>query len=293
MAFIMLLEIKKELVFMLKEGFIICEEEEKRRILEENKMKNYIKANYHTHTYRCQHAIGTEREYIEAAIDMGIKKLGFSDHIPCPYKDGYVSGIRMRMDEAPEYVRTIRKLGEEYRDQIQIFVGFEAEYIPEFFTEQMHMFKNLGCDYLIMGQHFWVSENTGPYTGSVTEDEGRIRQYVDTVIEGMKTGYFKYLAHPDLINFQGLDSVYDWEMTRLCEEMKEMDIPLEINVIGISGGKHYPTERFWEIPGRVGNKVIIGLDAHCVDNMVDVENYENAMKFVEKYNLNLVDDIGL
>ena len=38
----MLLEIKKELVFMLKEGFIICEEEEKRRILEENKMKNYI-----------------------------------------------------------------------------------------------------------------------------------------------------------------------------------------------------------------------------------------------------------
>ena len=256
-------------------------------------MKNYIKANYHTHTYRCQHATGTEREYIEAAIDMGIKKLGFSDHIPCPYKDGYVSGIRMRMDEAPEYVRTIRKLGEEYRDKIQIFVGFEAEYIPEFFTEQMHMFKNLGCDYLIMGQHFWVSENSGPYTGSVTEDEGRIRQYVDTVIEGMKTGYFKYLAHPDLINFQGLDSVYDWEMTRLCEEMKEMDIPLEINVIGISGGKHYPTERFWEIPGRVGNKVIIGLDAHCVDNMVDVENYENAMKFVEKYNLNLVDDIGL
>ena len=39
--------------------------------------------------------------------------------------------------------------------------------------------------------------------------------------------------------------------------------------------------------------MIIGLDAHCVDNMVDVENYENAMKFVEKYNLNLVDDIGL
>ena len=104
---------------------------------------------------------------------------------------------------------------------------------------------------------------------------------------------YKYLAHPDLMNYQGMDSVYEWEMTRLCEEMKEMDIPLEINVIGISGGKHYPTERFWEIPGRVGNKVIIGLDAHCVDNMVDVENYENAMKFVEKYNLNLVDDIGL
>ena len=50
-------------------------------------MKPYLTANYHTHTYRCQHAGGTEREYIEKAIEVGIKKLGFSDHVPCPFKD--------------------------------------------------------------------------------------------------------------------------------------------------------------------------------------------------------------
>ena len=38
--------------------------------------------NLHTHTYRCSHATGTEREYIEAAISAGIKIMGFSDHIP-------------------------------------------------------------------------------------------------------------------------------------------------------------------------------------------------------------------
>ena len=39
-------------------------------------------ANYHTHTARCHHASGSEREYIEAAIAGGMKILGFSDHAP-------------------------------------------------------------------------------------------------------------------------------------------------------------------------------------------------------------------
>ena len=44
-----------------------------------------ISANYHTHTIRCKHAVGEEREYIEAAISEDFKILGFSDHTPQPY----------------------------------------------------------------------------------------------------------------------------------------------------------------------------------------------------------------
>ena len=42
-------------------------------------------ANYHTHTARCNHASGTEREYVEAAIKSGLKILGFADHTPYPF----------------------------------------------------------------------------------------------------------------------------------------------------------------------------------------------------------------
>ena len=192
-----------------------------------------------------------------------------------------------------EYVYAIRKLGKEYASDIKLYVGFEAEYIPEFFKEQKAMFDRLGCDYMIMGQHFMKSEQTGPYTGTPTDDESRIREYVDTVIEGMKTGMYSYLAHPDLINYQGLDSVYEWEMTRMCKALKELDIPLEINMLGISAGKHYPTERFWCIPHDIGNKVILGLDAHTVDNICDVESYEKALDIVRKYDLNLIDRIEI
>ena len=88
-------------------------------------MDDFIKYNYHAHTERCQHAYGTEREFIEAAIRMGIRRFCFSDHVPSPAAPGYVSGIRMRMDEAKEYHDEIKALAEEYKDRIEIFVGFE------------------------------------------------------------------------------------------------------------------------------------------------------------------------
>lgn len=33
-------------------------------------------------TKRCQHAVGEDREYVEAAIAAGIQVLGFSDPLP-------------------------------------------------------------------------------------------------------------------------------------------------------------------------------------------------------------------
>lgn len=256
-------------------------------------MQNFLTANYHTHTFRCQHAEGAEQEYIEAAIGMGIKELGFSDHIPCPFRDGYVSRIRMTMEQARGYVQTIRRLGERYRNDIRLYVGFEAEYLPEFYDEQMLLFYRLGCDYLILGQHFLQSEQKGPYMGTETDDESRIRAYVDAIIEGMRRGSYLYLAHPDLIHYRGLDSVYDWEMTRLCREMKALDIPLELNVLGMGSGRNYPAERFWKIPGEIGNRVIFGLDAHSPEHMRDRGSYERCAEMAEKYRLNIIDRIDI
>ena len=33
--------------------------------------------NFHTHTYRCHHAKGSDREYVEAAIKAGYTEIGF------------------------------------------------------------------------------------------------------------------------------------------------------------------------------------------------------------------------
>ena len=58
--------------------------------------------NYHTHTFRNRHSSGTEREYIEAAIGCGIRALGFSEHAPYRYPDGYSSWWRVGDTEVSE-----------------------------------------------------------------------------------------------------------------------------------------------------------------------------------------------
>ena len=69
-----------------------------------------MRFNYHTHTTRCQHAKGTEREYVEAAIRGGYKILGFSDHTPYPFDNGYESRIRMKMEEDPDNPKILKTI---------------------------------------------------------------------------------------------------------------------------------------------------------------------------------------
>ena len=54
-------------------------------------------ANYHTHTARCGHARGEDRDYAEAALRAGIGTLGFSDHTPYYYEDGGTGSRTVRM----------------------------------------------------------------------------------------------------------------------------------------------------------------------------------------------------
>lgn len=250
-------------------------------------------ANYHSHTTRCRHASGTEREYIEKAIKVGYKIFGFSDHTPYFFKDKHEPDCRMYLEETKDYFDTVRSLAEEYKDKIKILVGLECEYYPgEDFKKTMDFIMSFKPDYLILGQHRLHSD-TGISTFSRTYDPNVLREYVDEVIEGMKQGFFAYLAHPDCINFLGDMDVYEKEMTRLSKAAKELNMPLEINLNGIALNRNYPTEKFWEIAGKIGNEVIIGSDCHTVKGVEFAHTIDAAMHLVNKYNLNLIEEIKL
>ena len=172
--------------------------------------------NYHTHTWRCHHAEPDERAYIEAAIAAGVQVLGFSDHTPYPFPPEHVSWFRMTVEEAPQYFRLIRELRDEYADRIEIHVGVEAEYYPAYFPAMVDLLRENGCEYMLLGQHFVFNEEKPEYgSAGATDDPAMLRQYVDQTIEGMETGLFTYLAHPDLIRFTGDGETYRSHMRRL------------------------------------------------------------------------------
>ena len=113
------------------------------------------------------------------------------------------------------------------------------------------------------------------------------------VIKAAQTGRYLYIAHPDIINFVGDKKVYEKEMIRLCTAMKELNIPLEINVLGAFYKKNYPCEAFFDIASKVQNDVILGLDAHTVDQIYNLKTYEECMDMVKRKGLHLLDRIEI
>ncbi len=225
-------------------------------------------ANYHNHTFRCHHATGTEREYIERALAAGFTEIGFSDHTPMPFEGDYYSNFRMRFDALRDYCDTLSALKEEYKDRIIVHIGLEAEYYPRLFPTLIERLRDYPISYLILGQHFIENEFDGVYSGEATSDLRVLTRYVDQVIDGMETGCFSYVAHPDLLHYTGDSAILRCEMVRLAHRAKELDIPLEVNFLGIWNERHYPSKAFFEALGEVKPKVIFGCDAHSAETAV-------------------------
>ena len=245
--------------------------------------------NYHTHTYRCGHASGMAEEYVIRSIENGIKHMGFSDHIPLKFEDGTESAYRVPMAESEAYCSEVKALAEKYKDKIEIKLGFEMEYYPKLFEQMLERAKAYGAEYLILGQHFLGPENTGnAHTIHPTDDVAALEKYVELVISAMETQVFTYVAHPDIINFTGDAQIYGKLMRGICKASKELDIPLELNLLGIRELRNYPNELFWHIVGEEGSPVTFGMDAHKTVDAYDGVSLVKAKAMVEKYGLNYI-----
>lgn len=241
--------------------------------------------NYHTHTKRCRHASGEDREYVEKALEAGLCVLGFSDHAPMFFEnDNYYSSYRMYLNEAEEYVASIRQLKEEYRDKIEIHTGFELEYYPELFDKTIQYLKALGAEYFVLGQHYNYNEyeDFAHYSGSPTKSIEHFDKYISQVLNALKTGEFLYLAHPDLFHFKGSDEIYTQKMAYLCREVKKLGYPLEFNLLGFAQHRNYPNKKFWKIAAQMGNQVVIGFDAHTPDALTNQKLYDKAVQYLAK-----------
>ncbi len=253
----------------------------------------YLKANYHTHTVRCHHAIGTEREYIESAISHGLSTLGFSDHAPYLFDGDYYSGFRVRLSDVEDYFTTLSALKEEYRDQITIHIGFEMEYYPKYFARTIDYLKDYPLEYLIMGQHFIGNEVGAPYCPRPSDDDAVLAAFVDQTTEGMATGKFTYFAHPDIVNFTGENAIYRKHVTRLCEAAKQYRVPLEFNFLGFAEHRNYPRELFFRIAGEVGCDVVLGCDAHSPEAIYRQQVYDDAIVYLAALGLRPLDKVTL
>ncbi len=255
-----------------------------------------MKNNYHTHMYLCKHAEGTVEDYVKEAIRLKFKSIGISDHAPLAIFKG--SSVRMDETDYPKYLKQMNDAIEKYHNKIKIYKAVEIEYFDDLEEHYKKLLKEL--DYLIVGQHYIKVDGKLISSFKIKEPE-ELRIYKDTLIQGIKSGYFKFVAHPDvfLMNQKKLSN----EILEFCKEIiltaKKYNVPLEINVRGIRRGLRkidgekkyvYPRKEFWELVKTIGAKVVINADAHKPSELSD-QAIKDAYEFSSILNITVEEEL--
>ncbi len=257
---------------------------------------DFLKANFHTHTYRCLHAFGTEENYVQAAVKAGLEQLGFSDHAPFPDRD---FGLRMQFAELEEYLSVIDSLKDKY--SIQLFKGLEIEYHPVYRDYYRELLDKYKLDYLILGEHMYTmpdGEIKNIYFAESTED---YLYYADAIAQAAQTDCFSVIAHPDLM----LKNHFAWDENcrkasrQIIDSAKKHNMVLEFNANGFRKGLQpfpdgqrypYPDKRFWDMVKDTDIRVIVGSDCHSPEQVWD-SDMEYACRTARQYGLNVIETI--
>lgn len=228
---------------------------------------------FHVHTYRCRHADNVFDEmYVKKAIELGATSITFTDHAPFPENP---FGNRMDIQQLPEYVQSLCALKEKYENIIEIKIGLEMEYIPHF-QQYYERLRNAGCfDVLMIGQHFYEYANNR-YNFSLEREELQKKEaegICKAVMEGMATGLFQVLAHPDRM-FRHCGK-WNKSMEQMSKELikaaVQHKIILEQNLSSMKKENNYRVE-FWNLVPSTA-KIYIGTDAHAVNQLEDARAY--------------------
>ncbi len=230
--------------------------------------------DYHVHTFRCGHAGGASRDFVLRAIERGLSEIGFTDHIPLYFlpEGGRDPKLAMREDQFEDYLREVEALREEFRGEIAVRLGIEADYAEGREEDLARWLSRADWD-LVLGSVHRVGE--GWIDDPATSPRRFETEGVDTLYDGYyrllakaaRTGFFDVLTHFDLPKKHG----HRPEVPREAAERgaiaaaKEAGVAVEISSAGLRKpvGEAYPEARLLSAIVSAGIPVTFASDAHA------------------------------
>ncbi|MCJ8013921.1 histidinol-phosphatase [Paenibacillus sp. KQZ6P-2] len=242
-----------------------------------------MKFDMHTHHFRCGHADGNIRDYIEAGIAAGLQVIGISDHTPYfgEKEDQAFPRIAMGKSELVRYVQEVLELKKEYEGKIDVLLGIESDYFPDHVEAYRKVLTQHPFDYIIGSVHSvggvsifnknrWKSLNEKQHI-EVKEDYYRLIQ------DSARSGMFQILGHIDAMkgNYPSFSGIMTERiLDETLQVIAENGIAIEINTSGktkLSGG-WYPSDAILERAFHFGVDVTFGSDAHKPERVADEFN---------------------
>ncbi len=161
--------------------------------------------DYHVHTFRCGHAGGASRAYVERALDRGLAEIAFTDHIPLYFLPDEARDPKLAMPEEAfdGYLREVEELQREFRGRIEIRLGLEADF-AEGHEEALARWLSRADWDLVLGSVHWVA---GGWIDDPSLSPARFEregvdflydEYYRLLAKAARTGLFDVLTHFDL-----------------------------------------------------------------------------------------------
>lgn len=234
-------------------------------------------ADYHVHTYFSSDCKVNPREYIQKAIDEGMKEICFTDHMDYDYPDE--NGLAMFKLDTESYFKELRQLRAEYFDSIKIKIGIELGLNPVNEEKNRALADAYPFDFVIGSSH--IVDGKDPYYPefwSFRNTKEAIMDYYKAVLRNVTT-YDDYdvYGHLDYVRryVKDKDYVYvDEDFYDITDMILKNIIAkghgIELNTKGLSNGLTYfvPTisllKRYKELGGEI---VTVGSDAHYTKSL--------------------------
>jgi histidinol-phosphatase (PHP family) len=232
----------------------------------------FMKFDLHTHHDRCGHASGSIRDYIESGIRQGMQVIGISDHSPHfgSSEDRPLPGVAMAKSEFTNYISEVLRLKEAYKDKIEVLLGVESDFFPEYAALYQQLFDPYPFDYIIGSVH--LSDGVSIFNKKRWKGLDAVQkikakeEYYRLIRESAQSGMFQVLGHIDAM--KGFYPEFSQIQTKAVEETLKVigseGIAIEINTSGKTKycGGWYPSDEILERARFYGVPVTFGSDAH-------------------------------
>jgi histidinol-phosphatase (PHP family) len=230
-------------------------------------------ADYHVHTFRCGHAGGDSRDFVEKAIEEGLSEIAFTDHVPLYFLSPEKRDPRlaMREDQFDGYIAEVGALKREFRGRITVRLGLEADYAEGFEDELARWLARAPWD-VVLGSVHWVADDWIDAPGSAKrfEREGTealYREYYRLLARAAGCGLFDVLTHFDLPKKFGIrpPAPLEADEDRAIDAAKAAGCAVEISSAGLRKpvAEMYPEPRILRKLAAAGVPATFSSDAHA------------------------------
>ncbi len=246
--------------------------------------------DYHTHTFRCGHAVGTMRDYVDAALRAGISDVGLSDHLWLYFAPAGKRDPRWAMpeDQYDAHYEEMLSVREEYRGRIDVRVSVEADFVAGHEGQLRSILSRYDFDYILGSVHFmdgWLIDDADEAHRYREERVAEIYQrYFANIQRAIRLGVFDVLAHFDLPKKFGF--LPEEDLTSVVAETldlaKQGGVAIEVS----TGGLRKPVAEIYPAPAILREMkkreilIVLSSDAHAPEEVGS--GYATSLAFVRE-----------